>query len=161
MKHNLLTALLLGLLFGVGCSDYRLTGLPDEMGLSYFKDCTTVIGERYGYIDHTFGAVMVHDGCEQDDDPSAYLLIEHEFEEMDVKWTTAQYTTENNDVITVDAVQYSLDLWYNPVDIELEIVPYQNQTALGIHEFWVDCPDDDSQECPVEYVGGIGPEDLE
>lgn len=152
----------IGLFCLPACSDYGLqdlNGMPEEMHLDSYRDCTEVVGSRYGYSNHTFGVVMMYTGC-LTDDYNAYLLIEHQFEEMDMQWTTAEYTTTNNDVITVDAIYYSLDLWYNPVDIELQVVPYTGHTALGIHEFWVGCYDDNDSSCPVDYDGPVGPEDL-
>ncbi len=153
---------LCGLISLLGCSDYKLEGLsgmPEDMHLDSYRDCTEVIGSRYGYSDHTFGVVMLYSGC-LTEDYQAYLLIEHEFEEMDMQWTTAEYTTSNGDVLTVDAVYYSLDFWYNPVDIEIQVVPFNGSTALGIHEFWLGCEDDDNGTCPVDYLGAVGPSDL-
>lgn len=155
---------LLTTLLASGCGlDYWLNGmdsLPAEMQLSEFQDCTSIVGDRYWYQDHTFGVVMIYDGC----DPveyNAYLLIEHQFELMDQAWTTASYTTENGDEITADAVRYTLDFWYNPVDIEVTVIPFQGYTALGIHEFWIDCTDDDDGTCPVVLERSVTIEDLE
>lgn len=152
--------LFLPILMISGCMDYGLAEMPEGMKLSEFQDCTTVIGERYWYQEHEFGVVMIYDGCDPDE-YTAYLLIEHEYELMNQGWTTATYTTENNDVVTVDAVVYTLDFWYNPVDIEFSVVPFQQHTALGIHEFWIDCEDDDDSRCDLDYLQGVGSEDLE
>ena len=151
-----------GLIPSLGCTEYglqALNGMPEGMHLDSYRDCTEVIGSRYGYEDHTFGVVMIYSGCATTD-YQAYLLIEHEFEEMDMQWTTAEYTTSNGDVLSVDAIYYSLDMWYNPVDIELQVIPYQGSTAFGIHEFWLGCQDDNNSSCPVNYVGAVGPDDL-
>jgi hypothetical protein len=143
-----------------GCSDYGLTEVPEDLPLTEFVDCTSVIGDRYWYQEHEFGVVMIYDGCTPSE-YNAYLLIEHEYELMDQAWTTAEYTTDNDDVVTVDAVYYSLDFWYNPVDIEMTVVPFAGDIALGIHEFWVDCTDDDEPVCDIDYLQGVSADDLE
>ncbi len=158
----IITLLSVSVFGSLGCTEYGLQalyGMPEGMHLDSYRDCTQVIGTRYGYVDHTFSVVMMYSGCLAED-YQAYLLIEHEFEEMEVQWTTADYVTSNGDTITVDAVYYSLEFWYNPVDIEMQVIPYSGNTAYGIHEFWTHCPDDDTDSCPVEYNGAVGPEDL-
>lgn len=150
------------LLSGGGCMDYGLSGLPEGMKISEFEDCTSVVGDRYWYEDHTFSVVMLYDGCDPDPEQiGAYLLIEHEFEDMNWAWTTASYTTNNGDEITVDAVYFSLELWYNPVDLELMVVPYEGHHALGLHEFWIDCDDDNDTRCDLDYLQGVDSDDLE
>lgn len=142
-----------------GCSDYGLTEVPENLPTE-FVDCTSVVGDRYWYEEHEFGVVMVYDGCTPST-YSAYLLIEHEYEIMTQEWTTATYDTDNNDVVTVDAVRYTLDFWYNPVDLEITVVPFQDNIALGIHEFWLDCTDDDEPVCDIDYLQGVSADDLE
>jgi hypothetical protein len=158
--------LLAASLFLCGCQmDYGMKSrlamedMPQGMQLTEYRDCTEVVGDRYWYSDHELGVDLLYSGC-LERNYKAYLMIEHQYEQMDMARTEARYTTSNNDQIIVDAAQFTLDMWYNPVDIELQIVPYSGDVALGIHEFYLDCQDDDDRRCRLEYLGAVRPENL-
>ena len=152
----------------VACSEYGLRrvdtvspprGDIESMELTEFRDCSEVLGDNYWYEDHEFGVIFLYGGCLAVE-PNAYLIVEHEFWDMDKAPVQVTYETLNNDVVTVDAWKYTLDFWYNPVDIELEVIPYQENIALGIHEFTLNCVDDDQMECDVEYTGSVDEQDF-
>ncbi|MFA5842149.1 MAG: hypothetical protein WC882_00500 [Candidatus Gracilibacteria bacterium] len=141
--------------------DYGIDALMEEQGLTQFQDCTTFVGDKdYGYSNEVFDATFVYGNCAPDE-YRAYLLIDHDFELMDVTQTTVEYTTQNYDTVVLDAVRFSFDFWYNPVDIEVSVVPFSGNTVLGIHEFRILCMDDDDSWCPVEYIRSATAEDLE
>lgn len=146
-------------MFG-GCSDYRLEGVQEDLNLKDFRDCTSVVSDHYWYSDHEFGVVLIYDACLATQ-YKAYLLIEHESETMEGEPVQIDYTTSNGDTFVVDAWKFTFDLWYNPVDIELTVVPYQDRMAFGLHEFALTCIDDDQQECALEYLGAVDFSDFE
>lgn len=151
----------LGAIFATGCMDYGINEMMDEAALDQFQDCTTLVGNKeYGYANEVFDATFVYGACDPEE-YQAYLLIDHDFELMDVWQTTVEYTTQNYDTVELDAVRFSLDFWYNPVDIEVSVIPFSGDTVLGIHEFRILCLDDDDQWCPVEYIRSATAEDLE
>jgi hypothetical protein len=152
-----------------GCvSDYRLSNEPsspsqgsvEELEITDFRDCTQVLSDYYWYEDHEFGAILLYDGCLVNE-YNAYLIIEHEFWDMEASPIQVEYETLNGDVMTVDAWKFTLEFWYNPVDIELQVIPYSGDMAAGIHEFGVNCVDDDQSECDVEHMGSVSAQDFE
>lgn len=144
-----------------GCSDYTLQeGVQEELNLKDFRDCTNVVADHYWYSDHEFGVVMIYDACLAAQ-YKAYLLIEHESDIMEGEPVQIEYETSNGDTFAVDAWKFTFDLWYNPVDIELTVIPYQDRMAFGLHEFTLNCLDDDQQECALEYMGAVGASDFE
>lgn len=163
--------LLLIIFLGVGlpgCNDYSLRNSPvaspsrgdiDDMPLGEFRDCSEVLGDNYWYKDHEFGVVIVYGGCLVTS-YAAYLIIEHEFWDMDKRSLTIEYETPNGDTVTAEAWEYTLEFWYNPADIEVQVIPHMNDTILGIHEFQINCMDDDQRECDVEYTGQVDVQDF-
>lgn len=150
----------LGAIFATGCMDYGLNEMMEEEGLDQFQDCTTLVGNEYGYANQVFYSTFVYGECS----PAAYqayMLLDHDFELMDAQQTTVMYTTQNHDTVVLDAVRFSLNFWYNPVDIEVAVVPFDGDTVLGIHEFRILCRDDDDSWCPVEFLRSATAEDLE
>ncbi len=145
-----------------GCSDYALesTSISEDLNLVDFRDCTNVVADHYWYSDHEFGVVMIYDACLATQ-YKAYLLIEHESEVMEGEPVQIEYTTHNGDTFAVDAWKFTLDFWYNPVDIELTVIPYQDRMAFGLHEFTLNCLDDDQEECALEYLGAVDSGDFE
>lgn len=144
-----------------GCSDYALQeGVQEELNLKDFRDCTNVVADHYWYSDHEFGVVMIYDACLAAQ-YKAYLLIEHESDTMEGEPVQIEYETGNGDTFVVDAWKFTFDLWYNPVDIELTVIPYQDRMAFGLHEFTLNCLDDDQQECALEYMGAVDFSDFE
>lgn len=147
-------------IFATGCMDYDINQMMDEASLDQFQDCTTLVGNDYGYTNQVFDATFVYGACSPEA-TQAYLLIDHGYDLMDAEQTTVQYTTQNYDTVVLDAVRFSLGFWYNPVDIEVSVVPFDGNTVLGIHEFRILCRDDDDTWCRVDYLRSATPEDLE
>lgn len=161
--------LLMVLVVFIGCSETGLQrmdpvdpprGDVNDLPVQEFRDCSQVLQDYYWYENHQFGVVMMYGGCLVEDF-AAYLVIEHEFWTMEAAPVEATYETQNGDVVTADAWKYTLDFWYNPVDIEIEVVPHMDDIVLGIHEFKLNCVDDDQLECDVEYLGSIDTQDFE
>lgn len=150
---------LVGILLTACTSDYALRRMPESMDVTKYRDCTTVVPSRTSFRDHIFETTIFYDRCLATE-YNAYLMIEHNYESMDVEETELDYHTENGDVIVTDAWIYSLEFWYNPVDIELEVIPYSGNTALGIHEFQIVCEDDASEVCGVTHTGSVSAEDF-
>lgn len=170
-RFRLLLFLLTTFLFATGlpaCSDYALQrsspakpsrGDIDEMPLREFRDCSQVLGHYYWYENHEFGVVLIYDGCLVAN-YDAYMVIEHEFWDMDGVPVLVDYETGNGDIVTADAWKYTLGFWYNPVDIEIQVVPHMTDVILGIHEFKLNCVDDDQMECDVQYMGRVDAQDF-
>ena len=157
-----LAPLAFGALTLTGCSDYALQSstISEDLNLVDFRDCTSVVADHYWYSDHEFWVVMIYDACLATQ-YKAYLLIEHESEVMEGQAVQIEYETSNGDTFAVDAWKFTLDFWYNPVDIELTVIPYQDRMAFGLHEFTLNCLDDDQEECALEYVGAVNAGDFE
>jgi len=153
-------ALALGAIFATGCMDYGLNEMMDEASLDQFQDCTTLVGDEYGYANEVFDATMVYGACDPEE-YQAYMLLDHDFELMDAEQITVEYTTQNHDTVELDAVRFSLEFLYNPVDIEVSVIPFSGDTVLGIHEFRILCRDDDDPWCPVEFLRSATADDLE
>lgn len=156
-----LMAMMVGLLgfMLAGCSETGLRGYEEDLGLSKFRDCTTLVEDAFWFEDHEFGVGLFYDGCLATQ-YKAYILIEHEYEVMETERVIVNYESFNGDTVEADAWKFFLDFWYNPVDIEVQVIPYSNEIALGIHEFKIRCPDDDSTECQVTHLGSVGATDF-
>ena len=153
-------------LFLGGCNgnDYNFIKISgdkwDRLGLTKFRDCSGVLGDNYWYEEHELGVVIFYGPCIEDEH-LAYTMIDTEFFEMDGTTTVVQYESPSGAVYNVRAWEFTLDLWYNPVDIELDIIPYQEDFALGIHTFRIRCEDDDQLASDIEHLHSLSYEDFD
>jgi hypothetical protein len=140
----------------IGCETTNQPNSPitpfyEDDGFHGFRNCSEVVEPLYSYIDHQFQATVLLDRCHVANDFGVTIVMTGEYAAMDRQRIPSQGG---------EAWLFSYDFYYNPADVEIDVIPHKGEAALGAHGFDINCLDDDEAECEVIHTYDISYDDF-